>query len=156
MATVETSNSVVNDILCRSMSDLYMLTTRNDDGLYPYAGIPWYSTVFGRDGIITAMQMLWIDPAMAAGVLRHLARLQADKFDPKADAAPGKILHEMRGGEMASMEEVPFGQYYGSVDVDAAVRDAGRAIRRAHRRYGLRARIVARNRKSARLARRPG
>ena len=98
------------------MSDLYMLTTRNDDGLYPYAGIPWYSTVFGRDGIITAMQMLWIDPAMAAGVLRHLARLQADKFDPKADAAPGKILHEMRGGEMASMEEVPFGQYYGSVD----------------------------------------
>jgi len=116
VATVETSNSVVNDILCRSMSDLYMLTTRNDDGLYPYAGIPWYSTVFGRDGIITAMQMLWIDPAMAAGVLRHLARLQADKFDPKADAAPGKILHEMRGGEMSSMEEVPFGQYYGSVD----------------------------------------
>ena len=116
VASVETTNSVVNEIFCRSMADLYMLMTKTPDGLYPYAGIPWYSTTFGRDGIITAMQMLWIDPAIAAGVLMRLARLQADRVDRAADAAPGKILHEMRGGEMASLHEVPFGLYYGTVD----------------------------------------
>lgn len=116
VASVETSNAAVNEILCRSMADLYMLTTSTPDGRYPYAGIPWYSTTFGRDGIITAMQMLWVDPAIAAGVLKRLARLQAAKLDRNADAAPGKILHEMRAGEMAALNEVPFGQYYGTVD----------------------------------------
>ncbi len=115
-ASVETSNSVVNEILCRSMADVYMLMTETEDGPYPYAGIPWYSTTFGRDGIITAMNMLWVDPTIAAGVLRRLARLQADQQDPLTDAAPGKIVHEMRGGEMAALGEVPFHQYYGTVD----------------------------------------
>lgn len=115
-ATVETSNRVLDEILLRSYADLYMLVSETEDGPYPYAGIPWYSTSFGRDGIITALQMLWADPSMARGVLARLARLQAVKTDAHADAEPGKILHEMRGGEMAATQEVPFALYYGSID----------------------------------------
>ena len=115
-ASVETSHAVLNEILSRSKSDLYMLMTATPEGPYPYAGTPWYSTTFGRDGLITAMQMLWFDPRVAVGVLRRLAHYQADSVDPEADAQPGKILHEMRGGEMAALGEIPFGLYYGSVD----------------------------------------
>jgi glycogen debranching enzyme len=115
-ASIETSNNIFNEVLCQSMADLNMLMTETPQGRYPYAGIPWYSTTFGRDGLITALQMLWIDPRVARGVLRRLAHYQADAVNPFADAQPGKILHEMRGGEMAALREVPFAQYYGSVD----------------------------------------
>jgi glycogen debranching enzyme len=115
-ASIETSNNIFNEVLCRSMADLNILMTDTPEGRYPYAGIPWYSTTFGRDGIITALQMLWIDPRVARGVLRRLALHQAKAVDPLADAEPGKILHEMRGGEMAALREVPFAHYYGSVD----------------------------------------
>ncbi|MBX9709701.1 MAG: amylo-alpha-1,6-glucosidase [Xanthobacteraceae bacterium] len=114
--SVETSNDIFNEVLCQSMADLNMLMTETPQGRYPYAGIPWYSTTFGRDGLITALQMLWIDPRVAHGVLKRLAHYQAKAVDPLADAEPGKILHEMRGGEMAALREVPFARYYGSVD----------------------------------------
>ncbi|MGE0211792.1 MAG: glycogen debranching N-terminal domain-containing protein [Parvibaculaceae bacterium] len=116
IATVESSNALFNELVRRSISDLYMLMSEKPEGLYPYAGIPWYSTVFGRDGIITAMMLLWIDPSVAAGVLRYLARNQASAFDAAADAEPGKIMHERRHGEMAHTGEVPFRRYYGTVD----------------------------------------
>ncbi|ABD88753.1 amylo-alpha-1,6-glucosidase [Rhodopseudomonas palustris] len=114
--SIETSNNIFNEVVCQSMADLNMLMTETPQGRYPYAGIPWYSTTFGRDGLITALQMLWIDPRVARGVLRRLSSYQATTVDPVNDAEPGKILHEMRGGEMASLREVPFAQYYGSVD----------------------------------------
>jgi glycogen debranching enzyme len=115
-ASIATSNEIFNEAARRSISDLCMLITDKPEGPYPYAGIPWFSTTFGRDAIITALEMLWLDPAIARGVLGHLAATQATSLDPVADAEPGKILHEARQGEMAELGEVPFRRYYGSVD----------------------------------------
>jgi glycogen debranching enzyme len=115
-ASIESSNEIFNEAVRRSVADLYMLTTRKVEGPCPYAGIPWFSTVFGRDSIITAFETLWLDPSIARGVLRVLAATQSTTTDERRDAEPGKILHEERHGEMANLGEVPFGRYYGSVD----------------------------------------
>jgi glycogen debranching enzyme len=93
-----------------------MMTTQTEHGPYPYAGVPWFSTVFGRDALIVGRQMLWVQPELAKGVLTYLAAWQADEEDPANDAQPGKILHEQRRGEMAGTGEIPFGRYYGSHD----------------------------------------
>jgi glycogen debranching enzyme len=115
-AEVETSNPKFAEWIERSMADIQMMVTDTACGAYPYAGVPWFSTAFGRDGIITAYEMLWIDPALARGVLQFLSATQATELDPENDAEPGKVIHEVRGGEMAALGEVPFGRYYGSID----------------------------------------
>jgi len=115
-AEIESSKGEFNDSLERGSSDIFMMLTRTPQGLYPYAGVPWFSVPFGRDGIITALQMLWVNPSIARGVLAFLAETQATDSDDSADSTPGKIVHEMRRGEMAALGEIPFRQYYGSVD----------------------------------------
>ncbi len=116
-AAIDTSNEAFNEAMQRAISDLTMLVTDlPGTGPYPYAGVPWFSTAFGRDGIITALSVLWMDPTLARGVLRYLAANQATTHDAASDAEPGKILHEVRRGEMAELGEVPFRRYYGSVD----------------------------------------
>lgn len=115
-ATICSSNDLFNEVTRRSVADISMLSTQTDHGPYPSAGIPWFSTVFGRDALITALETLWLDPAISQGVLGYLAAHQATSFDPLADAEPGKILHEVRHGEMAELGEVPFRHYYGSID----------------------------------------
>lgn len=115
-ATIDSSGRLFNQWIEKSRSDLALLTTPLETGPYPYAGIPWFATQFGRDAIITALQTMWINPTLAAGVLRFLASTQATEESTFRDSEPGKIMHEMRRGEMAALREVPFGCYYGGVD----------------------------------------
>ena len=113
---LDTENGQANALFRRGMADLQMLTTALPTGPYPYAGIPWFNTPFGRDGLITAFECLWMNPSLARGVLAYLAQTQATDVIPEQDAEPGKILHETRNGEMAAVKEMPFASYYGSVD----------------------------------------
>lgn len=116
LCSISSSNDRLTRWTRRSLADVEMMTLGNPETNYPYAGVPWFSTVFGRDGIITALQMLWIAPQIAKGVLQYLASTQATEIDLKNEAQPGKIIHETRRGEMANLGEVPFGRYYGSID----------------------------------------
>lgn len=113
---IQTSNELYNRWLERSAADLDMLCTPVAHGRYPFAGLPWFNAIFGRDGIITALETLWIDASMARGVLTTLAAHQATSVDEASEAEPGKIVHEMHDGEMARLGEVPFRKYYGTSD----------------------------------------
>lgn len=114
---IRSSNEQFDNWIRRSTDDLIMLTTATDEGVsYPYAGIPWFCAPFGRDGIITAMECLWANTQLAKGVLQYLARTQAQESSHDLESSKGKIIHEVRKGEMAALKEIPFGMYYGSVD----------------------------------------
>lgn len=115
-ACLKSNAKLFNNWLDRSRADIALLVADLPTGPYPYAGIPWFSTPFGRDGLITALQTLWVDPSLARGVLAYLSSRQATETSAFRDSAPGKIMHETRSGEMASLGEVPFGLYYGGVD----------------------------------------
>lgn len=113
---VSTDNSEFNAMVTRGLQDLRVLFTDLGDGLFPVAGIPWFAVPFGRDSLIAALQLLPFQPSVARATLQTLARLQGEAVNPKRAEQPGKILHEMRRGEMANLKEVPFGKYYGSID----------------------------------------
>jgi glycogen debranching enzyme len=121
-AAVLTADEPLNAVVEQALADVFMLTAAPEPGTphavdrYVYAGIPWFATIFGRDGLITARELLLVAPGLARSVLRVLAALQGRREDPERDEEPGKILHEARYGEMAATGEVPFGRYYGSVD----------------------------------------
>lgn len=113
---LQSSNGQFNAWANRSLADIHMMITPLATGPYPYAGVPWFNTPFGRDGLITAWECLWMRPDIAKGALGYLAATQAVDIIPEQDAEPGKILHETRSGEMAVLREMPFGRYYGSAD----------------------------------------
>ncbi len=107
---------LLNNTIQNSLHDLQMLITTIDGSAFFAAGIPWFTTLFGRDSLITSFQMLAFQPETAAETLRLLARLQAQQKDDWRDAQPGKILHELRIGELARLGEIPHSPYYGTVD----------------------------------------
>lgn len=114
---LDTDNELFNrDLLRASRNDVRTLLERTDFGLVPDAGIPWYAVPFGRDAIITALQTLCYNPEIAEGTLRFLAAYQGTTVDPYKEEEPGKIMHELRRGELANLEEIPHTPYYGTVD----------------------------------------
>ena len=111
-----TSLGAFDALLDRAVDDLRALHVEVDGDRVLSAGIPWYSTIFGRDAIIASLQTLPLQPAIARNTLRYLARRQGVREDPYTEEQPGKILHELRRGEMARSGEIPHVPYYGSID----------------------------------------
>ncbi len=110
------SSEQLDWLLRRSSADLTSMIRYAPEGTFLMAGIPWFATLFGRDSILTALFALPFNPALAVGTLKTLAALQGCQINRERDEQPGKIVHEIRGGELAALGEVPFGRYYGSVD----------------------------------------
>jgi len=115
-STITTDHDGLNRILRRSAQDLRALLTPMAGSELPVAGIPWFVAPFGRDACVTALESLMLTPRFAVGTLRVLARTQGTKVDPTRDEQPGKIVHEIREGELARLGLVPHAAYYGSVD----------------------------------------
>ena len=113
---IQTDNAVFNLVLDRSIRDLVALTSLYPTGPFLSAGIPWFTSPFGRDALITAYQSLMLGPEVAKGVLRFLAKYQGKNEDNFRDEEPGKILHEFRYGELAKLGVIPHTPYYGTVD----------------------------------------
>jgi glycogen debranching enzyme len=113
---IEVDDELVDRVLRRSLLDLRLLVSKLDGRRYYAAGVPWYATLFGRDSIISAMQMLTFDSALAGETLRVLADRLGRVVDDEHDEEPGKVLHELRRGEVAATDLTPLTRYYGTVD----------------------------------------
>lgn len=113
---VETDNELFDRVMQRCFDDLRMLLTKERGEVFFAAGVPWFVALFGRDSLITALQTLCFDPAVAANTLELLAKYQGTRWDPARDEEPGKIPHELRVGELANLGEVPQTPYFGAVD----------------------------------------
>lgn len=113
---IETDYQPLMSLYQRSLLDLRMLLSNVGFGDIPVAGIPWYAVPFGRDSIITSLFMLSCNPRIAKNTLRTLAHYLGKDVNPWRDEQPGKVLHELRSGELAVTKQIPFGPYYGSVD----------------------------------------
>jgi glycogen debranching enzyme len=113
---IVSDNAVLDQVLTRALLDLRLLQTKIDDLTFYAAGTPWFVTLFGRDSVIAALQTLAFDRSVAEQTLRLLARHQGKRYDDWRDEEPGKILHELRTGELARLGLVPHTPYYGTVD----------------------------------------
>ncbi|MBC7105509.1 MAG: amylo-alpha-1,6-glucosidase, partial [Firmicutes bacterium] len=113
---IVTDNQVFNQVLERATTDLRSLFAVYPEGGILEAGVPWYAAPFGRDALVTSWQTLILNPEIARSSLRFLARFQGRRVDPTRDEQPGKIMHELRRGEMAACGEIVHTPYYGSVD----------------------------------------
>jgi glycogen debranching enzyme len=113
---IPTSNNIFNSIMVRSLADLNMMRMSIDGDLYHSAGVPWYDTLFGRDSIISALQLLPFEAGVAKSTLLVNAKYQGKKTDDWRDEEPGKMLHELRLGELANLNLIPQTPYYGTVD----------------------------------------
>lgn len=113
---VRSDSPIMERLMFRSLTDLCMLKTKIADHEFFAAGLPWFATLFGRDSLITAIQSLAFYPTTAERTLRLLARFQGQQLDPWRDEQPGKILHELRLGEVVNLNIIPFNPYYGTVD----------------------------------------
>jgi glycogen debranching enzyme len=116
-SVIETDHELINEVIRRSLDDLCLLESTDPIGdRFIAAGVPWFTTLFGRDSLITSLQTVSFAPQLAIQSLEILARRQATAVDAWRDAEPGKILHEFRTGEMSRTGELPFTPYYGSID----------------------------------------
>lgn len=115
-ATVTTSNTEFNKLVERSVRDIYILRQQTPRGNCIAAGTPWFAVAFGRDQEITAMETMMFFPDLARDVINVLAEYQGTKSDDFTEEKPGRIMHELRLGEMARLREIAFVPYYGTVD----------------------------------------
>lgn len=113
---VQSDSTLFSGLYQRGLQDLRMLTTDVGFGDITVAGLPWFAVPFGRDSLITALFMLPVNPELAKGTLRTLAAYQGEKTDPWRDEQPGKIMHEIRYGELVTTNQSPFSPYYGTID----------------------------------------
>lgn len=116
----ECDSTLLNSVCRQSVVDLAALRITGDllgeSYVLPAAGLPWFMTLFGRDTIITSLQTLWVGPGLARGALHLLAALQGTRSDDFRDEEPGKIMHEVRTGELTLLGEMPHSPYYGTAD----------------------------------------